>query len=129
MRSKFLHHGKQVFETYELLEMLLYYVIPYKDTNPIAKNLLRRFSNLEGIARASTDELLSVDGVGRRVADFLRGISRAYDDIVMQESSYHTEQIRTQEQAGELFVRYFSSFKEPSERTQKRVVISLTLLS
>ncbi len=125
MRSKFLQHGKQVFETYELLEMLLYYVIPYKDTNPIAKNLLRRFSNLEGISKASTDELLSVDGVGRRVADFLRGISKAYDDIVMQESSYYTEQIRTQEQAGELFVQYFSSFKEPSERTQKRVVMAL----
>ena len=34
MRDKFIRHGADVFDTHELLEMLLYYVIPYKDTNP-----------------------------------------------------------------------------------------------
>ena len=32
MKAKLLSHGRSIFDTYELLEMLLYYVIPYKDT-------------------------------------------------------------------------------------------------
>ena len=43
MRRKFLSYGPRIFDTYELLEMLLYYAIPYKDTNPIAKRLLMEF--------------------------------------------------------------------------------------
>ena len=43
MRDKLMTHGARIFDTYELLEMLLYYTIPYKDTNPIAKRLLSEF--------------------------------------------------------------------------------------
>ena len=43
MRAKLLAHGQNIFDTYELLEMLLYHVIPYKDTNPVAKRLLYAF--------------------------------------------------------------------------------------
>ena len=43
MKHKLISHGQHIFDTYELLEMLLYYVIPYKDTNPISKNLLYAF--------------------------------------------------------------------------------------
>ena len=33
MREKLFSHGSRVLQSYELLEMLLYYVIPYKNTN------------------------------------------------------------------------------------------------
>ena len=36
MLSKLSLYGQRIFDTYELLEMLLYRVIPYKDTNPNA---------------------------------------------------------------------------------------------
>ena len=71
MRAKLLRHGTSVFETYELLEMLLYNVIPYKDTNPIAKQLMFRFGSVEAVLSASREELMSVSGVGERVADFI----------------------------------------------------------
>ena len=38
MREKLVRAGDVAFNTYELLEMLLYYVIPYKDTNPISQS-------------------------------------------------------------------------------------------
>ena len=41
MYEKLATFGCEVFNTYELLEMLLYSVVPYKDTNPIAKRLLK----------------------------------------------------------------------------------------
>ena len=41
MRRKFADFGAKVFDTYELLEMLLYYTVPVKDTNPLSKKLLQ----------------------------------------------------------------------------------------
>ena len=65
MRAKLLSHGRSIFDTYELLEMLLYGTIPYKDTNPIAKRLLDRFGSLDGVLCAEEDELCSVETIWR----------------------------------------------------------------
>ena len=51
MRAKLKAHGARVFDTYELLEMLLYYVVPYKDTNPIAKRLTDKCDVTEEFVR------------------------------------------------------------------------------
>ena len=40
MKDRYLESGAESFATHELLEMLLYSVIPYKDTNPVAKIFL-----------------------------------------------------------------------------------------
>ena len=125
MRSKFKIHGAKVFDTYELLEMLLYSVIQYKDTNPIAKNLLLRFSSLDGIFRAQKKDLLTVEGVGDSVADFILGLSRSFREIDFDTPLYYGEEVLTHEKAGEIFVRYFSSFKTKEEREKKRVVLAL----
>ena len=81
MRSKLISHGRRIFDTYELLEMLLYQVIPYKDTNPIAKNLLYAFGGLDGVLSATREELVSVCGIGERTADYLISVGRLSDII------------------------------------------------
>jgi len=71
MRSKLLLHGKSIFDTYELLEMLLYHTVSYKDTNPTAKELLKKFGGLDGVLSASVEELVTVAGVGERSAELI----------------------------------------------------------
>jgi DNA repair protein RadC len=49
---------------YELLELLLGYALPRKDTKPLAKELMKRFGSLKGIYTARPEELREVDGFG-----------------------------------------------------------------
>lgn len=74
MRRKLLTHGGDIFEGYELMEMLLYNIIPVRDTNPVAKRLMFRFGSLEGILSAEISELLEVEGVGKTTAEYIRSI-------------------------------------------------------
>lgn len=71
MRRKLVAYGSEIFDTYELLEMLLYYVIPVRDTNPVAKRLLAEFGDLDGVLSASMEELMAVDGIGAAAASYL----------------------------------------------------------
>lgn len=53
---------------HELLEFILFPIIPRKDTNPIAHRLINVFGSLKDVFTCSKEELLTVDGVGERVA-------------------------------------------------------------
>ncbi len=56
---------------HKILEFLLFYAIPRKDTNELAHLLLNRFGNLKGVLNASYEELLTVDGISESSATFL----------------------------------------------------------
>ncbi len=71
MRDKLVTHGQRIFDTYELLEMLLYHAIPRGDTNPLAKRLLMEFGSLDGVLCASKEELMRVSGVGECTASLI----------------------------------------------------------
>ncbi len=83
MREKFLHYGIDKYTPpHEVLEMLLFYAIPRKNTNPIAHALINRFGSLSGVLDASIDELCRVEGVGRGAATLLKmimPIARVYN--------------------------------------------------
>ncbi len=59
------------FLEHEVLEVLLFYALPRKDTNPLAHALIRRFGTLDKVFAASKEELKLVDGVGDSVANLI----------------------------------------------------------
>lgn len=73
MRKKrqFVENGLDAFAEHEVLELLLYYAIPRRDTNPIAHALLNRFGTLDGVFSAPREELLRVDGLGENGATLI----------------------------------------------------------
>ena len=112
MRRKLEAHGARTFDSYELLEMLLYHAIPYKDTNPVSKKLLERFGSLEGVFDAKREELLSVDGIGDAVADLILSVAEIVNDEIAMEIP--TSPLDDYDAVGELFVRHFQDVKEPT---------------
>ncbi len=55
-------------DDHELLEYLLFSVVPRKNTNPLAHRLINVFGSIEEVFARSKEELLSVEGVGESVA-------------------------------------------------------------
>ncbi len=49
--------GIEALEEHEILEVLLYYAIPMKDTNPIAHQLLKKFGSISAVFDAPFDVL------------------------------------------------------------------------
>ncbi|MBQ7322783.1 MAG: DNA repair protein RadC [Clostridia bacterium] len=72
LKKRFLNEGLDHFEPHEVLELVLFYVIPKQDTNMLAHRLLVRFGSLSGVLEADAEELMSVKGIGANAAVFLK---------------------------------------------------------
>ena len=56
LKNRFLSDGLDSFETHNILELLLFYSIPQKDTNGIAHALLDTFGSLKGVFEADFED-------------------------------------------------------------------------
>ena len=72
LRKRFLETGLEGFAPHETLELLLTFVLPRRDTNPIAHALLRHFGSLHGVLEASCEDLCQVDGIGESAAVLIK---------------------------------------------------------
>ena len=68
MRQRLLNSGVESLADHEILEMLLFYAIPRKNTNEIAHTLLQHFGFLHGILFARPEELRQIAGMGENAA-------------------------------------------------------------
>lgn len=75
LRSRYRDNGDTSLADYEILELLLFRLIPRKDTKPIAKALLARFGTLSGVFGAPLALLQEVNGIGETVALDIKLIS------------------------------------------------------
>ena len=106
MTERLFSCGSGDMKTYELLEMLLYSVIPYKDTRPVAEELLSRFGSLGRVLRATREELCEVEGIGPRAAHLIElAASFAEVELGYSTTSMPPVYLRDDKEAGDFFVR------------------------
>ncbi|MDD5953311.1 MAG: DNA repair protein RadC [Oscillospiraceae bacterium] len=74
LRKRFLTDGIDKLEDHVKLELLLFYAIPQRDTNPIAHRLLERFGSISNVFDAPLEDLLKVEGIGQTSAVLLKMI-------------------------------------------------------
>ncbi|GAB6273602.1 MAG: DNA repair protein RadC [Peptococcaceae bacterium] len=72
LRERFIKSGLDGFHDYEVLELLLTFIFPNRDTKPIAKDLLAKFKTLSGVFSADPQELQEIKWVGERTAVYLK---------------------------------------------------------
>jgi len=85
LRQRFLQGGPDALPDYEMLELVLFMAIPYKDVKPLAKDLLAKFGNLAGVLNASVEALQSVKGIGETTAISLKTVQAASFRLLKQE--------------------------------------------
>lgn len=114
LRSEFLSYSDPTkMPEHKLLEMLLFYGIPQRDTNEIAHELIRRFGTFHAVFEADVTELTSVKGMTRNAAALIklmmplakRYIASKYDDNV---------QLKTTEDIGSFVLKKY--FAESTEK-------------
>lgn len=80
-KNRFLEEGLDNFADHQVLELLLFFSIPFKDTNEIAHNLIKKYGSLSGVFEADPKDLATTQGVGDNSAALLSlipSITRRY---------------------------------------------------
>lgn len=90
MRRQAENIGIDKMDEHQILEMLLSYVIPYKDTNPAAHMLIKEFGSLANVLDAEAASLIKVKGVGEKSANFLASLPAIF-------SAYKKSKVETGE--------------------------------
>ena len=72
LQQKFKASGIDALHEYEVLELLLSYVIRQQDVKPLAKELLKAFGSVKGILDTELADLQTVSGIGERSAILLK---------------------------------------------------------
>lgn len=100
LRERFLQEGPDGFADHEILEMLLYGIIPRGDTNPTAHMLLQEFGSLSNLLEADPGEIMKTSGVGKGTAVFfslIRELMRRFEQEKLEQKISLTSSTRAAE--------------------------------
>lgn len=77
LRERFMVGGPAALPDYEMLELVLFRAIPRQDVKPLARALLERFKDFNGVLSAPVPRLRDVSGVGEAVIAELKIVEAA----------------------------------------------------
>ena len=111
MKNKRAEFGSEIFSDHELLEMLLFYSIPQRNTNDIAHELVSRFGTPRKAIEADEKQLATIKGVKENTTclfDLIREIYRR-DRVKLP---YDVQRFDTLSSVGEYLTRYYAGLHE-----------------
>ena len=106
MKKRFLKNGADSFLEHELLEMLLFYGIPQKNTNELAHTLIKTFGSLPQVFDAPINSLLEVKGIGESTAILIKLVSKL-SRIYMEKSYKRQNKNLTKEEVEKIILNKF----------------------
>lgn len=86
LRRRFLEHGLENFQDYEVLELLLLYVARQKDMKPIARCLVEQCGSFQAVLDAPIEDLQTIEGVGEAGIALIRLVKAAAARYLAQRS-------------------------------------------
>jgi DNA repair protein RadC len=113
MKERFLREGIEHFEPHNVLELLLFYSIPQKDTNETAHKLIERFGSLSAVFDAPFSELIKIEGVKEHSATLIKLIPELAKRYVSETGSFSGTFLPTVDDVGKYFKsKYIGVTKE-----------------
>lgn len=107
VKEKFLNGGfAENTPAHEVLELLLFYAIPQKDTNPIAHRLINEFGSLSAVFDAPVNHLTEVEGISRHTAALIKLVPQICAQINCEMASKKSVMNTPEELATYLMARY-----------------------
>lgn len=104
--QRFRKEGLDSFNQVQMLELLLFYCVPRKDTNELAHLLIDRFGSVSKVMDAPESELMKISGVGENVATFLHLVKEA-GRYYQVDSIRKGVQVSSVEDCGRYMMPYF----------------------
>ena len=110
VKQRFLREGLDNFEPHQVLEMLLFFGIPRKDTNELAHRLISQFGKFSRVLDAPFEELVKVEGVTVNAAVLLNLCGQMLQ--VYSKDKYEAGVLlRTTDETGQFLLPYFMNKK------------------
>lgn len=106
LKQRFLESGLDGFTQVQVLELLLCYAIPRKDTNELAHKLLDYFGSVSGVLEAPVSELVKTPGIGENSA-MLLSLTRAMSRYYQINRTENIQVLTTLEACAEYILPYF----------------------
>lgn len=106
LKKRFLSEGIDSFEDHNILELLLFYAIPQRDTNAIAHELINHFGGLANVFDAPISELVKINGITENGATLIKLIP-SYARVYMHRKAYEALDMSRAEAVGEYFKSLF----------------------
>ncbi len=72
VRERFCETGLDSFADHNVLELVLFYSVPRRDTNELAHRLIKHFGSLPAVFEASVERLMEVPGISYNSAVLIR---------------------------------------------------------
>ena len=119
LRARFVNEGLRSFQDHNILELLLFYAIPQKDTNDLAHALLNRFGSLAAVFDAEIGDLCKVNGVGENAATLIKMIPQLARAYLMDKETRYSD-FSDLHKLGAYLVNYFIG-----EKSEKLIAVLL----
>ncbi|MDD2574057.1 MAG: DNA repair protein RadC [Bacillota bacterium] len=125
VKDRFISEGLDAFEDHQVLELLLFYCIPRRDTNELAHRMIDEFGSLAGLFEAEPKDIQKRCGVSENTAilvSLIPPVARRYFTAKWGEKPKLTSSSKAGEYAISLFAgRTYEAFQVICLDSQNRV--------
>lgn len=111
LKQKYLNNPSSLAE-HELLEILLFYAVPRRDTNEIAIKMIKKFGTLSGLCDADVKDIANVCDVKENIALLISLVSKISNRNESEKAkNYKAIKINSPENAGRHAIELFRGAK------------------
>lgn len=108
LKKRFITQGADAFEDHMLLELMLFYIIPQKDTNELAHMLIDKFGSFSGVFEASVESLCELPGITENGAVLIKLIPEIHRTY-MKDKLNNVKTINSTSEAKKFFATEFAT--------------------